>query len=101
MKNEKGMRHVDMRYKIFPSAVFTREVKWESELLRLAGRLLSRKQDVYDRSSRTTISQATTLKRTGEKERGRETRAVYLRADIAKTCGASCTYDIIDRSTDI
>lgn len=48
----------------------------EWEVLRLTGRLLSRKHDVYDRSSRTTISQATTLKRESE----RETRAVHLQS---------------------
>lgn len=51
-----------------------------------------RKHDVYDRSSRTFISQKATC------GRERERHAVYLfRLDIAKTFGALSTYDVIDR----
>lgn len=86
-KKRKGIQKFG-RYKIFSTQFLTGETRSKARRQTSSfsrGGFLCRKHDVYDRFSRTSISQATTLKRA--KERERDTPAVYLRVDIAKTRG--------------
>lgn len=84
------------RYKIFSTLFLTgeHEIKWEGKLLRShVGDSFCRKHDVSTIASRVHFSSDDVKKR--------ETRAVYLRVDIAKTRGALCIHISRYRSQDV